>query len=293
MRKLRNNELGRISVSEFKNTPKTPIIVVLDNIRSLNNIGSVFRTSDAFLVEKIYLCGITATPPHREIHKTALGATESVDWEYKEDTLSLVRALKSEGITVASIEQVENSVMLDHFSFESNKKLAIVFGNEVKGVQQDVVSESDYCIEIPQKGTKHSLNISVSCGVVLWDLSQKNQNLVMLYENVTNNLNLEIERAANHLSEQKMFDNAKFVKLASLNSVDANVDSKFKESKELISVEKYKFQTAKISLVDWKINTKMEATQAYKNTPYIINSINRKCLNNFFKAIMCITKITY
>ena len=173
MRKLRNNELGRISVSEFKNTTKTPIIVVLDNIRSLNNIGSVFRTSDAFLVEKIYLCGITATPPHREIHKTALGATESVDWEYKEDTLSLVKALKSEGVTVASIEQVENSVMLDHFSFEPNKKLAIVFGNEVKGVQQEVVSESDYCIEIPQKGTKHSLNISVSCGVVLWDLSQK------------------------------------------------------------------------------------------------------------------------
>ena len=175
MRKLRNNELGRISVSTFKKTTKTPIIVVLDNIRSLNNVGSVFRTSDAFLIEKIYLCGITAIPPNREIHKTALGATESVDWEHKEDTLALVKKLKSEGIVVAAIEQAENSIMLDEFSLESNKKIAIVFGNEVKGVQQEVVSESDYCVEIPQIGTKHSLNISVSCGVVLWDLYQKIQ----------------------------------------------------------------------------------------------------------------------
>ena len=173
MRKLRNNELGRISVSTFKKTPKTPIIVVLDNIRSLNNIGSVFRTSDAFLVEKIYLCGITAKPPHRDIHKTALGATESVDWEYKKDTLTLVNDLKNQGVKVAAIEQVENSIMLDKFIPEPNKKIAIIFGNEVKGVQQEVVSESDYCIEIPQIGTKHSLNISVSCGVVLWDLYQK------------------------------------------------------------------------------------------------------------------------
>jgi|TARA_B110000285_G_scaffold28597_1_gene28689 tRNA G18 (ribose-2'-O)-methylase SpoU len=175
MRKLRNNELGRISVSTFKKATKTPIIVVLDNIRSLNNVGSVFRTSDAFLIEKIYLCGITAIPPNREIHKTALGATESVDWEHKQDTLALVKKLKSEGIVVAAIEQAENSIMLDKFSLESNKKIAIVFGNEVKGVQQEVVSESDYCVEIPQKGTKHSLNISVSCGVVLWDLYQKIQ----------------------------------------------------------------------------------------------------------------------
>ncbi len=173
MRKLRNNELGRISVSTFKKTPKTPIIVVLDNIRSLNNIGSVFRTSDAFLVEKIYLCGITAKPPHRDIHKTALGATESVDWEYKKDTRTLVNDLKNQGVKVAAIEQVENSIMLDKFVPEPNKKIAIIFGNEVKGVQQEVVSESDYCIEIPQIGTKHSLNISVSCGVVLWDLYQK------------------------------------------------------------------------------------------------------------------------
>ncbi|MBT6881038.1 MAG: RNA methyltransferase [Flavobacterium sp.] len=175
MRKLRNNELGRISVSTFKKTTKTPIIVVLDNIRSLNNVGAVFRTSDAFLIEKIYLCGITATPPHREIHKTALGATESVDWEYKENTLALVNELKEQGVLVAAIEQVENSVMLDEFSLDATKKIAIVLGNEVKGVQQEVVSTADYCVEIPQKGTKHSLNISVSCGVVLWDLYQKFQ----------------------------------------------------------------------------------------------------------------------
>ena len=175
MRKLRNNELGRISVSTFKKTTKTPIIVVLDNIRSLNNVGAVFRTSDAFLIEKIYLCGITATPPHREIHKTALGATESVDWEYKENTLALVNELKVQGVVVAAIEQAENSVMLDEFSLDETKKIAIVLGNEVKGVQQEVVSTADYCVEIPQKGTKHSLNISVSCGVVLWDLYQKFQ----------------------------------------------------------------------------------------------------------------------
>ena len=173
MRKLRNNELGRISVDEFKQAKKTPIIVVLDNIRSLNNIGSVFRTSDAFLIEKIYLCGFTAIPPNKEIHKTALGSTDSVDWEYKEDTLQLVKELQEQDIIVASIEQVEQSIMLNNFHPDRTKKLAVVFGNEVKGVQQEVVSASDHCIEIPQKGTKHSLNISVSCGVVLWDLFQK------------------------------------------------------------------------------------------------------------------------
>ena len=175
MRKLRNNELGRISVSTFKKMTKTPIIVVLDNIRSLNNIGSVFRTIDAFLIEKIYLCGITAKPPHRDIHKTALGATESVEWEYKADTLTLVKELQSQGVKVAAIEQVENSIMLDKFIPNPIKRIAVVFGNEVKGVQQEVVSNADYCVEIPQKGTKHSLNISVSCGVVLWDLYQKIQ----------------------------------------------------------------------------------------------------------------------
>ena len=173
MRKLRNNELGRISIEEFKKAKKTPVIVVLDNIRSLNNVGSVFRTSDAFLIEKIYLCGITATPPHKEIHKTALGSTESVEWEYREDTLSLLEQLQSQGVVVASIEQAENSTMLNDFLPDTKKKLAVVFGNEVKGVQQSVVSLSDICLEIPQLGTKHSLNISVSCGVVLWDLFQK------------------------------------------------------------------------------------------------------------------------
>ncbi len=170
MRKLKNSELGRISVDEFKQSEKTPIIVVLDNVRSLNNIGSIFRTSDAFLIEKIYLCGITATPPNKDIHKTALGATESVAWEYAEDTISLIENLKKSGVKVLSIEQAENSTMLDEFVPEPNTKYAVVFGNEVKGVQQEVVSVSDNCIEIPQLGTKHSLNISVSCGVVLWDL---------------------------------------------------------------------------------------------------------------------------
>ena len=175
MRKLKNNELGRISVDEFKTVKKTPIIVVLDNIRSLNNIGSVFRTSDAFLIEKIYLCGICATPPNKDIHKTALGATESVAWEYVEDTLELVEKLKVKSVKVLAIEQAENSTKLNAFFPEENQKYAIVMGNEVKGVQQEVVNASDFCIEIPQLGTKHSLNISVTTGVVLWDLFQKIQ----------------------------------------------------------------------------------------------------------------------
>ena len=173
MRKLKNNELGRITVHEFKSVEKEPIIVVLDNIRSLNNIGSVFRTSDAFLIEKIYLCGICATPPNKDIHKTALGATESVAWEYVEDTLTLVEKLKAENIRVLTIEQAENSTKLNTFYPEKNEKYAIVMGNEVKGVQQKVVNAADACIEIPQLGTKHSLNISVTTGVVLWDLFQK------------------------------------------------------------------------------------------------------------------------
>ena len=173
MRKLKNSELGRITVEDFKAVPKTPLIVVLDNIRSLNNVGAVFRTSDAFLIEKIYLCGITATPPNKEIHKTALGATESVEWEYVKDTLTLVKNLQEDEIKVLSIEQAAQSTMLDTFTPEHNQKYAVVLGNEVKGVQQEVVSASDGCIEIPQLGTKHSLNISVSCGVVLWDLFTK------------------------------------------------------------------------------------------------------------------------
>jgi len=175
MRKLKNSELGRLNVEEFKETTKIPLIVVLDNIRSLNNIGSVFRTSDAFLIEEIYLCGITAQPPHKDIHKTALGATDSVEWEYFEDTLELVEKLKAEKVKVIAIEQAENSTMLQNFQIEPNQKYAVIFGNEVKGVQQKVVSASDYCIEIPQLGTKHSLNISVSVGVVLWDLFKKFQ----------------------------------------------------------------------------------------------------------------------
>jgi len=173
MRKLKNNELNRISVEEFKTSKKTPLIVVLDNIRSLNNIGSVFRTSDAFLIEKIYLCGITATPPNKDIHRTALGATESVVWEYAEDTLTLVQRLKKSNIKVLAIEQAENSTKLNVFQPKEGETYAIVMGNEVKGVQQEVVNASDLCLEIPQLGTKHSLNISVTTGIVLWDLFQK------------------------------------------------------------------------------------------------------------------------
>ncbi|WP_237277594.1 RNA methyltransferase [Tenacibaculum ovolyticum] len=173
MRKLKNNELGRITVNEFKETKKTPIIVILDNIRSLNNVGSVFRTSDAFLIEKIYLCGITATPPNKEIHKTALGATESVAWEHVENTIDLVEKLQKDNVKILAIEQAENSTMLNNFTPEPDQKYAVVMGNEVKGVQQEIVSAANYCIEIPQLGTKHSLNISVSCGIVLWDLFNK------------------------------------------------------------------------------------------------------------------------
>ncbi len=175
MRKLKNSELDRLSVDEFKNTDKTPIIIVLDNIRSLNNIGSVFRTSDAFLVEKIYLCGITATPPHKDIHKTALGSTDTVAWEYAENTLDVIEKLQKNNVKVCSVEQAENATLLDEFSPEANTTYALVFGNEVKGVAQDVVNKSDAVIEIPQFGTKHSLNISVSCGVVVWDVFSKLQ----------------------------------------------------------------------------------------------------------------------
>lgn len=175
MRKLKNNELNRISLEEFKNSQKTPIVVVLDNIRSLNNIGSVFRTSDAFLIEKIILCGITAKPPHKDIHKTALGATDSVSWEYIKVTSDAVNTLKKDGYIIISIEQTEKAVMLQDFKIDKNKKYAVIFGNEVKGVQQEVVNKSDYAVEIPQIGTKHSLNISVSAGIVLWEFFRKIQ----------------------------------------------------------------------------------------------------------------------
>jgi len=169
-RKLKNNELDRIDAEEFKASDKTPLIIVLDNIRSLNNIGSVFRTADAFLIEKIYLCGITAKPPHKDINKTALGATDSVAWEYAEDTLSVVKKLQDDNVFVAAIEQAELAVSLNEFSVQKAQKYAVVLGHEVKGVQQEVVTASDVVIEIPQYGTKHSLNISVSTGVVVWDL---------------------------------------------------------------------------------------------------------------------------
>lgn len=172
-RKLKNEELGRKSLAEFKEATKTPIVVVLDNVRSLNNIGSVFRSADAFSIEGIYLCGITAKPPHREIQKTALGATESVHWEYFEKTSKVIELLKAEGYKIYSVEQAENSIYLSDFKPNKNEKIAIVFGHEVKGVEQEIINLSDGILEIPQLGTKHSFNISVSVGIVLWDICNK------------------------------------------------------------------------------------------------------------------------
>ncbi|MFN3968053.1 RNA methyltransferase [Flavobacterium sp.] len=173
MRKLENKELERKSVADFKEAEKTPISIILDDIRSLHNIGSVFRTADAFLIEKIYLCGITAIPPHKEIHKTALGATETVTWEYQKEVTAVIAKLKNEGIQVFAIEQVENAVFLQNFKVDSSKRYALVFGNEVYGVSQKAIELCDGSIEIPQIGTKHSLNISVSAGIVVWDFFQK------------------------------------------------------------------------------------------------------------------------
>mgnify|MGYP001333139466 FL=1 len=173
MRKLKNSELNRISVAAFKEAPKTPLILILDNVRSLNNIGSVFRTADAFLIEKIYLCGITATPPHKDIHKTALGATESVDWEYHKEATEVVKDIKAEKILVYAIEQAVGALSLENFKITPNQKYAFVLCNEVKGVSQSIINLSDGVIEIPQEGTKHSLNISVASGVVVWEFYQK------------------------------------------------------------------------------------------------------------------------
>ncbi len=169
-KKRQNEELHRISPDAFKSASKMPVVLLLDNVRSLNNVGSVFRTSDAFRIEKIYLCGITATPPNREIHKTALGAEDSVDWEYSKDTLPVVAGLKVQGYKVYAVEQAENSISLENFSLSPEEKYALIFGNEVKGVQQEIIDEAEGCIEIPQYGTKHSFNISVSAGIVLWEL---------------------------------------------------------------------------------------------------------------------------
>lgn len=167
------DQLNRVDVETFKNQEKNPLVIVLDNVRSMHNVGSAFRTADAFAVEKILLCGITGTPPHREIEKTALGATQSVIWEHHKETLNAVKTLQSAGYKVYSIEQVDNSISLDSFQPALDEKIAIVFGNEVHGVEEDVVKASDGCIEIPQFGTKHSFNVSVTIGIVLWDLVNK------------------------------------------------------------------------------------------------------------------------
>ena len=168
MRKLKLDELGRVSAEEYKVIDKHPIVVVLDNVRSMHNVGAVFRTSDAFLIDKIYLCGITATPPHKEIHKTAIGAENSVAWEYVEDSNKLVAKLKADNYQIVTIEQAENSVLLNEFKVDQSQKYAIVMGNEVDGVQQSIIDQCDTCIEIPQSGTKHSLNVSVCTGIILW-----------------------------------------------------------------------------------------------------------------------------
>ena len=173
LRKLKITEMNRLTVEEFKEAEKLPLVVVLDEVRSLHNIGAVFRTSDAFLVNRIYLCGITATPPHPEMHKTALGAENTVDWTYVKHTQEAVDELHKEGYTVLAIEQCEGSTLLNELVLDKNKKYAIIMGNEVKGVQQEVVDSCDGCIEIPQYGTKHSLNVSVTAGIVLWELANK------------------------------------------------------------------------------------------------------------------------
>lgn len=176
MRKLKNIELNRKTVSEFKSSKKTPLIIILDNIRSMNNIGSVFRTADAFIIEKIFLCGISAIPPNKDIQKTALGSTESVDWEYSESTYDLICNLMEKKIKIIAVEQTEDSISLEKFIPEKNQTYALVFGNEVKGVSQEVISLINKTIEIPQFGTKHSLNISVSAGILIWDFYSKISN---------------------------------------------------------------------------------------------------------------------
>ncbi|MES2375157.1 MAG: RNA methyltransferase [Bacteroidota bacterium] len=173
MRKLKLDELNRATVAEFKEQQKLPVAVVLDSVRSMHNIGSIFRTSDGFAVEQICLCGITAQPPHREIEKTALGATQSVNWTYHEDAVAAVKHLRADGYQIIAIEQAENSVMLNEFTPNKNAKYALIFGNEVNGVSDEVMQVIDTCIEIPQFGTKHSFNIVVSAGIVLWDFFAK------------------------------------------------------------------------------------------------------------------------
>jgi tRNA G18 (ribose-2'-O)-methylase SpoU len=172
MRKLKNEDLNRLSVAAFKNADKVPFVLVLDNVRSLNNVGSAFRTADAFALERIFLCGITGQPPHREINKTALGATESVEWEYHNDVVQVIKELKQNGYSIIAIEQADKSRYLDQY-FPTESKLALVFGNEITGVHEDIIALADEVIEIRQFGTKHSLNISVSIGIVVWDILSK------------------------------------------------------------------------------------------------------------------------
>jgi len=172
-RKLLNSELARLTPQDFKEIEKAPLVLVLDNLRSQHNIGAAFRTADAFRIAKIYLCGICAVPPGAEIHKAALGAEDTVDWQYEPDAATVVKALKQQGFTIVAVEQAENSIQLQDFKPEQGKKYALIFGNEVKGVQQQVVDLCDLVLEIPQWGTKHSLNVSVSIGVILWDIVAK------------------------------------------------------------------------------------------------------------------------
>ncbi|MAW67875.1 MAG: RNA methyltransferase [Flavobacteriaceae bacterium] len=173
MKKLKNSELSRLSIDEFKNSSKTPVIVILDNIRSAHNVGSVFRTCDAFLIDKIILCGITAIPPNKEIRKTALGSSESVDWRYYKNTEEVIMKLKKKDYQIIAVEQANKSIKLESFRPENEKKYAIIFGNEIKGISQKIIDNSDSVIEIPQFGTKHSLNVSVSAGIVIWDIFSK------------------------------------------------------------------------------------------------------------------------
>lgn len=175
MRKLTVEDMHRIDVETFKQSEKLPLVMVLDNVRSLHNVGSVLRTADAFRIEAVYMCGITATPPSAEIHKTALGAEDSVNWQYFEDTMQAVDKLKNEGYTVLAVEQVEGSLKLGNFAFEPQKKYALIMGNEVKGVRQDVVDTCHQALEIPQYGTKHSMNVSVTAGIVMWEVERVNK----------------------------------------------------------------------------------------------------------------------
>jgi 23S rRNA (guanosine2251-2'-O)-methyltransferase len=173
MQKLKTTDLNRVGIEKFKEQDKLPVVVVLDNVRSMNNVGSAFRTADGFAIEKIILCGITAQPPHREIEKTAIGATQSVSWLHYDETLAAIRQLRADGYEIIAIEQAVDSVMLNTFQPETDKKYALIFGNEVNGVSDEVMAEIDRCIEIPQFGTKHSFNIVISAGIVLWDFYAK------------------------------------------------------------------------------------------------------------------------